>query len=169
MAADEAGAAERTAEPRISGRTSGIAFGISGLVEVLDLEGGGAEGGGGVAVAVAAVGEETPGLFEAVLPAGGVAVLGAHVLDEEQAAAGFQHAGELVDRGDRVGDRAEDQGGYRGVEAAVLEGKRFGRGFDQARGSSGPAPRGARAGGRPYGDRARPGSGPRSPARRGRR
>ena len=46
--------------------------------------------GHGVAVAVTAVGEEAPGLLEAVLPAGEARIAGANVLDEEQPAAGPQ-------------------------------------------------------------------------------
>src|SRR6201999_4178771 len=75
----------------------------------LHLEGRGAQVCLGFAVAVTAVGHETPWLLEAILPAGSIGVFGADVLDVEQAAAGFEDAGELGDRGDRVGNRAEDE------------------------------------------------------------
>src|SRR6476659_5233390 len=85
----------------------------------------------GVAVAVAAVADEAPGLFEAVLPAGQAWILGANVLDEEQLAARFEDSRGLRERGRRVGDRAEDQREDSGVEARVLEWQAFGRRFDQ--------------------------------------
>ncbi len=76
---------------------------------------------------MAAVGEEAPGLLEAVLPAGQVRVLRAHVLEEEQFAARFEDAGGLGERRRRVRHRAEHEGEGGGVEAGVREGQPFGR------------------------------------------
>ena len=110
-----------TALPRISGLTIGGAFGSRPRSSSLHLEAGGGDRRDRVAVAVAAVAEEAPGLLEPVLPARQARVLGADVLDEEQLAAGPQHPRRLGQRRPRVGDRAEDQGRDRGVEAVVVE------------------------------------------------
>jgi hypothetical protein len=77
---------------------------------------------------VTAVGEEAPGLLEAILPTGQARLAGAHVLDEEQLAARLQHPCCLAKRRRRIGDRAEDQGEDGGVEAVVGKGKLLRRG-----------------------------------------
>jgi len=81
-----------------------------------------------VAVAVAAVAEEAPGLFQPVLPAR-QPLLAAHVLDEEQLTTGLEDPCGLGERRARVGHRAEHQREHRGIEAVVVERQAFGAGF----------------------------------------
>ena len=56
-----------------------------------------------------------------VLPAGEALVVGAYVLDEQQAPAGLEHPVEFAKRSRLVVDRAQDEGGDGDVEAVVLE------------------------------------------------
>ena len=71
------------------------------------------------------------GRLEPLLPARGArVVVGAHVLDEEERAVRSEDAPELGHGGLRVGDRAEDHGGDRRVEAPVREGQGLGAGLD---------------------------------------
>ena len=104
-----------------------------GIGDGLECERRSLDRGDGVAVAVAAVGEELPGPFEAVLPAGQAGVLGADVLDEQQLSARLQDPRRLGQGRGRVGDRAEDEGVDGGVEARVLEREPLGRRLDDLR------------------------------------
>src|SRR5680860_1791983 len=106
-------------------------FGQLAALQLFEGQPRGLDVGDGVAVAVAAVGEELPGRLEAVLPARGAGLLGADVLEEEQLAAGLEDAGGLGQRGAWVWHGAQHQREDRRVEAVVLEGQLFGARFDQ--------------------------------------
>src|SRR5680860_1074256 len=106
-------------------------FGQLAALQLFEGQPRGLDVGDGVAVAVAAVGEEPPGRLEAVLPARGAGLLGADVLEEEQLPAGLEDPRRLGECGMRVRHRAEDQREDRRVEAVVREGQLFGARFDQ--------------------------------------
>jgi len=72
-----------------------------------------------VSVGVAAAPEPAPRTLQAVLPAGHVRGLRAHVLEEQQPSLRFQHACDLRECGGGVGDRAQHERRNHRVEAPV--------------------------------------------------
>src|SRR5207253_4260153 len=84
-------------------------------------------------VAVAAVSEPGADAVQAILPAREPRLIGAHVLDEQKATSGLQHATKLPQRPRLVVHRAKDEGRDGDVEALVLEGQVLGRRTEEER------------------------------------
>src|SRR5690606_22368003 len=101
-----------------------------GEASLLDLHPGktcGADGGRGVAVRVAAIGQDLPQRSESALYGTATASAGrSHVLHEGEASAGAQHAQDLSQGLRQVVHRAEDERAKDAVEGGVLERKAFG-------------------------------------------
>ena len=172
--------AVRTAVPRISGRTIGSAFGILVWSIASTLNERGAQVGLGVAVAVAAVGEEAPRLLEAVLPAGAVEASSARTCSMKSSrppGLRTRASSSIAATGSGIVQRTSVATAVSKVSSA--NGQRFGGRRDEAhrsarrrgdRRAARPrlAPPGVCAAARPCAGRARPGSGPRRRPRRGR-
>ena len=78
-------------------------------------------------VAVASAHHDPVDAVQPVLPTGKAGVLGAHVLDEQEPTAGFQHPPELGQRLGLVADGAQDERRDDDVEAVVRERQLLGR------------------------------------------
>jgi hypothetical protein len=82
-------------------------------------------------VAVAAVADPRLEPVEPVLPPGQALVVGADMLDEQEASAGPEHPAQFAQRARLVVDCAQDEGGDDHVEAVVLEREILGGGAQE--------------------------------------
>ena len=102
--------------------------------EPFDLKTGGADGGLGVAVEMAAAGAPQPGGGEPVLRLGQPAVVAANVLDQVEAPAGPQDTARLGQRGGRLGNGAKHERAGNGVERAAVPAQVLGVSLGQVHG-----------------------------------